>query len=76
MKDDVDTLIKKGDTLINLGKYEKDISQYNRVLKIDPENIIALHQKEKALINLNKKYKESILKMEKDSLTKSKKKKY
>jgi len=75
MKGDIDTLIKKGDALNNLGKYEKAISQYNRALKMDPENIVALHQKEKALINLNKKYKESILKMEKRFSTKIKEKK-
>lgn len=41
---------------------------------MDPGNIVALHHKERALINLKKKYEEDILQFDKSTRKKSKNK--
>ena len=52
-------LDNKGLALYNLGKYEEAIEWYDKVLKIDPNDVNALNNKGLALNNLGK-YQEAI----------------
>jgi hypothetical protein len=50
----------KGNTLLTLGKYRKAIAAYNRVIRIMPNDVDALHNKGYALDALGK-YKEALI---------------
>ena len=53
-EDEIKSLEEKGDELTELGKYEEAISFYDKILEIDPNNLVALNKKGANLANLDK----------------------